>query len=123
MSLPQEEMSIVARRIAATEGSFPIVVIQGDILPVVKYFQFAGRLRRLDMTNPLEQIRVTVSLYIPHALFLYQSRVSNIVADNLAGQASNLEMLSPLPRGVQPTRRPGLHPPNLPYPSPPSRRV
>ena len=84
-----EEMSIVARRIAATDGTFPIVVIQGDILPVVKYFQFAGRLRRLDMTNPLEQIRVTVSLHIPHALFLYQSRVSNIVADNLAGQASN----------------------------------
>ena len=84
-----EEMSTVARQIASTEGTFPMVVIQGDILPVVKYFQFAGRLRRLDMTNPLEQIRVIVSLNIPHALFLYQSRVANIVADNLAGQASN----------------------------------
>ena len=62
---------------------------EGDILPVVKYFQFAGRLRRFDMTNPLEQIRVIVSRHIPHALFLCQSRVANIVADNLAGQASN----------------------------------
>ena len=40
------------------------------------------------MTDPLEQIRSLVSLHIPQALFLYQSRVANIVADNLAGQAS-----------------------------------
>ena len=84
-----KELCEVARQITSVEGSFPKVVIQGDILPVVKYFQFAGRLRRLDMTNPLEQIRTLVSLHIPRALFLYQSRVANIVADNLAGQASN----------------------------------
>lgn len=83
-----EELCEWTRQIVSAEGSLPKVVIQGDILPVVKYFQFAGRLRRLDMTNPLEQIRTLVSLHIPHALFLYQSRIANIVADNLAGQAS-----------------------------------
>ena len=41
------------------------------------------------MTQPLEQIRTLVSLHIPHAMFLYQPRVANIVADNLAGQASD----------------------------------
>jgi hypothetical protein len=33
-----------------------------------------------------------VSLHIPHALFLYQLRVANIVADNLAGQVSDYMM-------------------------------
>lgn len=80
-----QELCKTARHITATGVISPKVVIQGDILPVVKYFQFAGRLRRLDMTDPLEQIRALVSLDIPQALFLYQSRVANVVADNLAG--------------------------------------
>ena len=84
-----EEIATLIRRIASDRDTSPKVVIQGDILPVVKYFQFAGRLRRIDMTPPLEQIRTLVSLHIPHAMFLYQPRVANIVADNLAGQASD----------------------------------
>ena len=84
-----EEIATLVRQIASDRDISPKVVIQGDILPVVKYFQFAGRLRRIDMTQPLEQIRTLVSLHIPHAMFLYQPRVANIVADNLAGQASD----------------------------------
>ena len=62
---------------------------QGDILPVIKYFQFAGRLRSLDMYQPLESIRATVSLHLPHSLFIYLPRVANGIADDLAGQASH----------------------------------
>lgn len=83
-----EEVSDLVRRITTDKGISPKVVIQGDILPVIKYFQFAGRLRRLDMNQPLERIRTTVSLHLPHALFLYLPRVANSIADNLAGQAS-----------------------------------
>jgi hypothetical protein len=39
-----EELCEVARPITSVEGT-PKIVIQGDILPVGTYFQFAGRLR------------------------------------------------------------------------------
>ena len=71
-----------------TERHIPTVVIQGDVLPVIKYFQFAGRLHRLDMNQPLECIRTAVSRHLPRALFLYLPRVANSIVDDLAGQAS-----------------------------------
>ena len=37
-----DELSTAARQITGIEGISPKIVIQGDILPVVKYFQFAG---------------------------------------------------------------------------------
>ena len=83
-----EEVSVVVKQLLTERGISPKVVIQGDILPVIKYFQFAGRLRRLDMNQPLECIRTTVSRHLPHALFLYLPRVANSIADDLAGQAS-----------------------------------
>ena len=83
-----EEVSVVVKQLLWSRGLTPKVVIQGDILPVIKYFQFAGRLRRLHMHQPLESIRVTVSLHLPGSLFVYLPRVANGIADNLAGQAS-----------------------------------
>ena len=83
-----EEVSFVVKQLLTERGISPKVVIQGDILPVIKYFQFAGRLRRVDMHQPLECIRTTVSRHLPHALFLYLPRVANSIADDLAGQAS-----------------------------------
>ena len=83
-----EEVSVLVKQLLTERGISPKVVIQGDILPVIKYFQFAGRLRRLDMNQPLECIRTTVSRHLPHALFLYLPRVANSIADDLAGQAS-----------------------------------
>ena len=84
-----EEVSVLVKQLLIERGITPKVLIQGDILPVIKYFQFAGRLRRLDMNQPLECIRTTVSLHLPHALFLYLPRVANSIADDLAGQASH----------------------------------
>ena len=84
-----EEVSVLVEQLLASRGLTSKVVIQGDILPVIKYFQFAGRLRRLDMHQPLECIRTTVSLHLPYALFLYLPRVANGIADDLAGQASH----------------------------------
>ena len=83
-----EETSVVVKQLLSSRGLTPKVVIQGDILPVIKYFQFAGRLRRLDMHQPLESIRATVSLHLPCSLFIYLPRVANGIADDLAGQAS-----------------------------------
>lgn len=82
-----DELADTVTQLLTHRGHLPKVVIQGDILPVIKYFQFAARLRRLDLTQPLELIRVTVSRYFPQALFIYLPRVASI-ADDLAGQAS-----------------------------------
>ena len=83
-----EEVAIVVKQRLSSRGLTPKVVIQGDILPVIKYFQFAGRLRRIDMHQPLESIRSTVSLHLPSSLFIYLPRVANSIADDLAGQAT-----------------------------------
>ena len=80
-----EEVSVLVKQLLTSRRLTPKVVIQGDILPVIKYFQFGGRLRRLDMHQPLECIRTTVSLHLPYALFLYLLRVANSIADDLAG--------------------------------------
>ena len=66
-----EEVSTLVKQLLTERGISPKVIIQGDILPVIKYFQFAGRLRRIDMNPPLECIRTTVSRHLPHAMFLY----------------------------------------------------
>ena len=83
-----EEVAVVVKQRLSSRGLTPKVVIQGDILPVIKYFQFAGRLRRIDMHQPLESIRSTVSLHLPNSLFIYLPRVANGIADDLAGQAT-----------------------------------
>ena len=83
-----EEVAVVVKQRLSIRGLTPKVVIQGDILPVIKYFQFAGRLRRIDMHQPLESIRSTVSLHLPSSLFIYLPRVANSIADDLAGQAT-----------------------------------
>ena len=87
-----EEVSVLVKQLLTSRRLTPKVVIQGDILPVIKYFQFAGRLRRLDMHQPLECIRTTVSLHLPYALFLYLPRVANSIADDLAGASLSLSI-------------------------------
>ena len=84
-----EEVAGVVKQRLSSRGLTPKVVIQGDILTVIKYFQFAGRLRRIDMHQPLESIRSTVSLHLPCSLFIYLPRVANGIADDLnAGPVS-----------------------------------
>ena len=83
-----EEVAELSQQLLQQRQITPRVIIQGDILPVIKYFQFAGRLRRMDLALPLESIRTTVSRFLPRALFIYLPRVANSIADDLAGQAS-----------------------------------
>ena len=85
-----EEVADLSQQLLQQRQITPQVIIQGDILPVIKYFQFAGRLRRMDLALPLESIRTTVSRFLPLALFIYLPRVANSIADDLAGQASRL---------------------------------
>ena len=83
-----DEVADLSQQLLQQRQITPHVIIQGDILPVIKYFQFAGRLRRIDLAHPLESLRTTISRFLPRALFIYLPRVANSIADDLAGQAS-----------------------------------
>lgn len=63
------------------------VIVQGDILPVIKYLSFAGRLRRHDLLQDLEHIQLQASRWIPHIQWRALPREANELADDLAGQA------------------------------------
>ena len=88
-----DEVATLVQQLLRRRRVTPKVIIQGDILPVIKYFQFAGRLRRIDLAQPLESIRTTVSRYLAQALFIYLPRVANSIADDLAGQASRFMLM------------------------------
>ena len=64
------------------------VVIQGDILPVIKYLSFAGRLRRNDLLEDLEYILSLSSRWLPFVKWRALPREANELADDLAGQAT-----------------------------------
>ena len=64
------------------------VVIQGDILPVIKYLSFAGRLRRNDLLQDLEYILFLSSRWLPFVKWRALPREANELADDLAGQAT-----------------------------------
>ena len=64
------------------------VFIQGDILPVIKYLSFAGRLRRNDLLEDLEYILSLSSRWLPLVKWRALPREANELADDLAGQAA-----------------------------------
>ena len=64
------------------------VFIQGDILPVIKYLSFAGRLRRNDLLEDLEYILSLSSRWLPLVKWRALPREANELADDLAGQAT-----------------------------------
>ena len=88
-----DEVAELSQQLMQQRQITPQVIILGDILPVIKYFQFAGRLRRMDLAPPLEILRTTISRFLPRALFVYLPRVANSIADDLAGQASRFLLL------------------------------
>ena len=113
-----DEVADLSQQLLQQRQVTPHVIIQGDILPVIKYFQFAGRLRRMDLAPPLELLRTTISRFLPRALFVYLPRVANSIADDLAGQASRF-LLSKCQRDGRATLKrsgPNSIKPTLPTP-------
>ena len=62
--------------------------LQGDILPIVKHLAFAGRFRRIDLQPIVQQIRRKQSRMFDFGVWIYRPREANVIADNLAGVAS-----------------------------------
>ena len=67
--------------------------MQGDILPIVKHFAFAGRFRRIDLQPIIRRIRKKQSRYFDLGKWLYRPREANILADYLAGVASKAAIM------------------------------
>ena len=63
-------------------------IIQGDILPVIKYLAFSSRLRRADLLTDLEHIQRTASRHLSASRWRALPREANELADDLAGQAA-----------------------------------
>ena len=63
-------------------------IIQGDILPVIKYLAFSCRLRRADLLDDLEHIQQTTSRHFSASRWRALPREANELADDLAGQAA-----------------------------------
>lgn len=62
--------------------------LQGDILPIVKHLAFAGRFRRIDLQPIVHQIRRKQSRIFDFGIWIYRPREANVIADYLAGLAS-----------------------------------
>ena len=63
-------------------------IIQGDILPVIKFLSLSCRLRRVDLVDDLEHIQHTASQYFSASRWRALPREANELADDLAGQAT-----------------------------------
>ena len=63
-------------------------IIQGDILPVIKYLSLSCRLRRVDLVDDLEHIQHMASRHFSASRWRALPREANELADDLAGQAA-----------------------------------
>ena len=63
-------------------------IIQGDILPVIKFLSLSCRLRRVDLVDDLEYIQHIASRYFSASRWRALPREANELADDLAGQAA-----------------------------------
>ena len=63
-------------------------IIQGDILPVIKYLSLSCRLRRVDLVDDLEHIQHVASRHFSASRWRALPREANELADDLAGQAA-----------------------------------
>ena len=93
--LIEEIVDLCTTEYASFNLSTRPIIVQGDILPVIKYLEYAGRLRRLDLVADLEFIQMTACRMLPTIQWRYLPREANDFADSLAGQASQflLDML------------------------------
>ena len=86
--LVEEIVDVCHNEYASLNLTASPIVVQGDILPVIKYLEYAGRLRRLDLVADLEFIQKTACRMLPSIQWRYLPREANDFADSLAGQAS-----------------------------------
>ena len=87
--LIEEIVDVCTHEYASLDLRQSPIIVQGDILPVIKYLEYAGRLRRLDLVEDLEFIQTTVRRMLPLIQWRYLPREANDFADSLAGQASH----------------------------------
>ena len=86
--LIEEIVDVCMNEYASLNLSASPIIVQGDILPFIKYLEYAGRLRRLDLVADLEFIQTTARRMLPTIQWRYLPREANDFADSLAGQAS-----------------------------------
>ena len=81
-------VDLLCQEIVKRAHSVRQAYLQGDILPLVKHLAFAGRFRRIDLQPIVQQIRYKQSRLFDFGTWMYRPREANIIADHLAGIAS-----------------------------------
>lgn len=67
----------------------PQIILQGDILPLITFLQYRGRLRKLDILPVMQECKKILA-YLPYIQLSYLPRECNKLADFFAGVASKL---------------------------------
>ena len=92
----RDALSLAARLYAEYPHAFKKIIIQGDILPLINYMNYKGRIRRIEIAQIMEECQLLASQLSDLIQFEYLPRECNCLADYFAGFASAFLLSQPL---------------------------
>ena len=104
----KEALTLALRIHTDYPNTFKKIIVQGDILPLINYMNYKGRLRKIEIAQIMEECQTIASQLANYIQFEYLPRECNGLADYFAGFASAFLLSQPLDSIT------GLSPP-LPY--------
>ena len=92
----KEALSLAVRIHTDHPNVFRKIIVQGDILPLINYMNYKGRLRRIEIAQIMEECQAMASQLANCIQFEYLPRECNGLADYFAGFASAFLLSQPL---------------------------
>ena len=92
----RDALSLAVRLYAEFPHAFKKIIIQGDILPLINYMNYKGRIRRIKIAQIMEECQLLASQLSDLVQFEYLPRECNCLADYFAGFASAFLLSQPL---------------------------
>ena len=92
----KEALTLAVRIHTDHPNAFRKIIVQGDILPLINYMNYKGRLRRMEIAQIMEECQVMASQLANCSQFEYLPRECNGLADYFAGFASAFLLSQPL---------------------------
>ena len=89
-------LALAVRSHAEHPHVFKKIIIQGDILPLINYMNYKGRIRRIEIAQIMEECQLLASQLSDIIQFEYLPRECNCLADYFAGFASAFILSHPL---------------------------
>ena len=92
----KEALTMAVRIHTDHPNAFRKIIVQGDILPLINYMNYKGRLRKMEIAQIMEECQVMASQLADYIQFEYLPRECNGLADYFAGFASAFLLSQPL---------------------------